>query len=317
MSETTLQGPDADESTTLGKLAAALAKAQGAMEAAKADATNSGYGRKYATLASVWDACRKPLADNGLAVVQRVGGDERRIIITTDLIHAESGEFTRSRVVVPAETDGRRNTAQAMGTSISYLRRYQLAAMVGIAQEDDDAESAGKPAPKRQRDEPRDETPRTTTGPTTLPNYGPFKGANIRDAPPHVLDKYLEDARKELADPSKAKFHGKASALIGALEAELKRQGGAVPEGQRETKTGPALTPMDRIAALAKELGIPGTRVAEWLKGNGLKDRESVTETFVEAFRKWAKEWTLANARDPQDHGSPNVDDDRGEDAPF
>ncbi len=275
--ETLMPGPDADESTTLGKLAAALAKAQGAMEAAKADATNSGYGKKYATLASVWDACRKPLADNGLAVIQRVGGDERRIIITTDLIHGESGEFARSRVVVPAETDGRRNTAQAMGTSISYLRRYQLAAMVGIAQEDDDAESAGKPAPKRDGDrEPRSAS---SAGPVTFPNFGKAAGQPIQGAALKDLEFYAERMRESIASPDKANFKTKNEAMLKAIEAEIAHQRGSG-----------GTAPMDRISALAKELGIPGPRVAEWLKGNGLKDRSAVTETFVEAFRTWASE---------------------------
>ena len=56
------------QSETIGKLAEALSKAQGSMSAAaRSGKGNYGY---YATLDSVWDAARKPLADNGLAVTQ-------------------------------------------------------------------------------------------------------------------------------------------------------------------------------------------------------------------------------------------------------
>jgi len=63
-------------SETTGALAAALAKAQRAMEGAKKDGWNSFYKSKYAELASVWDACREPLTANGLAVVQTTNADE-------------------------------------------------------------------------------------------------------------------------------------------------------------------------------------------------------------------------------------------------
>lgn len=305
-----LVGPDADESTTLGKLAAALAKAQGAMEAAKLDAQNSGYGKRYATLSSVWEACRGPLSANGLAVVQRVGGDERRIIITTDLIHGESGEFMRSRVVVPAETDGRRNMAQAVGTSISYLRRYSLAAMVWIAQEDDDAESAGKAAPKRDRqDPPAGES--VGASPANFPNFGKWKGAPISGAPVEALEFHLSAARKSLADPDKAKYHAKESALIGAIEAELKRQSGAVPQKADEAPktvvaTPPPKKPMIDVAEgesedhakqrtagvfyaqavkVGKDQGWEQADVGKWLKDNRKRGGKSeVTEEDVRLF---------------------------------
>lgn len=241
-----LQGPDTDESSTLGKLAAALAKAQGAMHAAEKTATNPGFNKKYATLAAVWEACRGPLAENGLAVVQRVGGGgDGRIILTTDLIHAESGEFVRSRWTVPADLEARRNAVQALVSATTYARRTQLAAMVGIAVEDDDGESAGAKGNRRQEAEHRD--PHSESGhnpapsgggPSNFPNFGKGNGAPIRDAAPPVLEFHLEQARKSLANPDKAKFHVKESALIGALEAELARQRAAAPEGKWETAAG-------------------------------------------------------------------------------
>lgn len=235
MNET--NGVEADESPTLGKLAAALAKAQGAMNNAEKTANNPGFNRKYATLAAVWDACREPLAANGLAVVQRVGGGDGRVILTTDLIHAESGEFMRSRWVVPADVEARRNAVQALGSATTYARRYALAALVGVAVEDDDGEGAGAKGGRRQdREEQRDPTPESGSrlapngsAPTTFPNYGKAKGEAINGAPLPTLEFYANGCRRSLADASKVKFHDKEQALLNAIVAEIARQTGPSP----------------------------------------------------------------------------------------
>lgn len=98
-------GVDADESPERDKLAAALAKAQGAMTHADpsrtAKITKDGTAkRRYATLADVMDAGRPALAANGLAVIQHPSGGAGGLVLTTWLIH-ESGQWMRSRLSVP------------------------------------------------------------------------------------------------------------------------------------------------------------------------------------------------------------------------
>jgi hypothetical protein len=106
------------------------------MGGAKKDATNVFYHSNYSTLAAVWDACRKPLSDNGLAIFQPTRhGENGKIIIETLLAHS-SGEWIMGELdIQPVKTD-----PQSIGSAITYARRYALAAMVGIAPEDDDAE---------------------------------------------------------------------------------------------------------------------------------------------------------------------------------
>lgn len=315
-------GGEADESPTLGKLAAALAKAQGAMHNAEKTANNPGFNRKYATLAAVWDACREPLAANGLAVVQRVGGGDGRVILTTDLIHAESGEFMRSRWVVPADVEARRNAVQALGSATTYARRYALAALVGVAVEDDDGEGAGAKAGRREREDQRDLPPENGSRPSSsgggavFPNFGPAKGAPVHGATAEHLQTYLEAARKSLADPSKAKWHAKESALIGVLEAELARQRGSAQPTPETKSSSP--TPLDQIANMAKAKGIPGARVASWLSGNGFPDRATAKAKLgpdmVAAFGAFADAWRPDPPPSDEDHETraENVDD-----APF
>jgi hypothetical protein len=127
-----------NRSESIGKLAAALAKAQGAMHGAMKDSKNPHFNSRYADLASIVDAAREPLAQNEISVVQNAGRPESGLVSMTTLLLHSSGEWLESDpLVVQAKDAG----PQAVGSCLTYLRRYQLAAMVGIAPEDDDAEA--------------------------------------------------------------------------------------------------------------------------------------------------------------------------------
>lgn len=129
-----------NQSESIAELSAALAKAQGAMQGAKKDASNPFFKSSYSTLASVWDACRKPLSDNGLSVVQTTEFFPENpdiVCIETTLCHS-SGQWIKGRLAgKPAKAD-----PQGVGSCITYFRRYALQSMVGIAPEDDDGNAA-------------------------------------------------------------------------------------------------------------------------------------------------------------------------------
>lgn len=139
-----------DMSSGLAELAKALAKAQGAMGAAKKDAMNPHFKSKYADLAAVWDAIRAPLADNGLSVVQRVTSAREGVTVETILLHA-SGEWVRDRCWLPVA----QQTPQAYGSAITYARRYSLSALVGVAADEDDDGNAASDGPNQGRREAR------------------------------------------------------------------------------------------------------------------------------------------------------------------
>jgi hypothetical protein len=107
------------------------------MGGAKKDSTNPHFKTAYADLASVWDACRAPLANAGLSVVQLVSSDATHAIIETILAHS-SGEWVSSTLAVPLT----KADAQGLGSAITYGRRYALAAIVGVCPADDDGEAA-------------------------------------------------------------------------------------------------------------------------------------------------------------------------------
>lgn len=132
--------PYTNRSIEIKNLAGALVKAQAEIEGAKKDTKakiTDTVTRTYADLASVWDAVRKPLTDNGLAVIQFPRTAGNGVEIETTLLHT-SGEFMRDVLWVPCG----KNDAQGLGSAITYGRRYALMAVVGVCPVDDDGAAA-------------------------------------------------------------------------------------------------------------------------------------------------------------------------------
>ena len=127
-----------EKSELINELSAALSKAQGQIEDAKKDSNNPFFKTKYADLASVWEACRKPLSSNNLAVIQTIEVKEGKRYLETMLSHS-SGQFIRSSL----DLSSKEESMQAIGSAITYARRYSLSAIVGVCpDDDDDAEKA-------------------------------------------------------------------------------------------------------------------------------------------------------------------------------
>jgi hypothetical protein len=162
-----------DKSETIIELAKALVKAQGQISPALKDSENPHFRSKYADLSSVWAACRKPLTDNGLSVVQMPvdAPTPGSVALTTLLLHT-SGEYISSTVSAPLT----KQDAQGIGSALTYLRRYALSAIIGVvADEDDDGNAASRPqatsysAPQQQHPQapaPRQQPAQQATAPS-------------------------------------------------------------------------------------------------------------------------------------------------------
>ena len=135
-----------NKSETIGALAGALSKAQAEIRGAIKDTANPFFKSKYADLSSVWEACREQLTKNGLSVVQTNKAGDGRVIVETILMHT-SGEWISGELdMKPVKDD-----PQGVGSAITYARRYALAAIVGVAPEDDDGNAAsGKTKPQKE-----------------------------------------------------------------------------------------------------------------------------------------------------------------------
>ena len=132
-----------NQSESIANLAKALSIVQGKLTYAKKDSKNPFFKSNYADLESVWDACRELLSNNGLAVTQFPGlysELDKSMSLTTILTH-ESGEWITQEMSVPVS----KVDAQGAGSAITYMRRYALAAVVGVVQADDDGNAASTP----------------------------------------------------------------------------------------------------------------------------------------------------------------------------
>lgn len=136
-----------ETSETVDKIAPAFVKAQAACNGAKKSSTNPHFKNKYADLTQVWAACEEALEANGLAVLQGLGEASGGMMhMSTMLLHS-SGQWIKSSASIPLP----KADPQGYGSATTYLRRYALAAMVGIVQEDDDGNAGSRGAVKAEK----------------------------------------------------------------------------------------------------------------------------------------------------------------------
>ena len=129
-----------DRSESTINLFKALSVFQGELE--NVEKSKEGHGYKYATLGACIDAAKECLAKNGLSVIQLMGTSESGDSTLETVLTHSSGEYVSSSCVMPIAKlagGGSSNPAQIMGASITYMRRYQYAAIIGLAQDDTDA----------------------------------------------------------------------------------------------------------------------------------------------------------------------------------
>jgi hypothetical protein len=148
----------------------ALIAALTAMGPVKKDANNPAYKSKYASLESVLETIEGPLHAAGLVFTQTfdvVGGE---VLLVTTLTHAETEQAIVSKAPVRCQEP---NNPQKLGGAITYMRRYSLLALLGLAPEDDDGNAASQPVKTPQA------RPRPVTAPSP-PRQAPMAGETVQ-----------------------------------------------------------------------------------------------------------------------------------------
>lgn len=102
------------------------------------DSSNPFHKTKYASLGAHLDHCEITLSKHGLILLQTINGTHEKPILISNLCHLESGQWIKSYTPLINP----KNDSQGLGGSITYMRRYSMACMLGLSSEDDDAESA-------------------------------------------------------------------------------------------------------------------------------------------------------------------------------
>lgn len=122
------------------EISKALCKAQSSITFAIKDAVNPHLKSKYADLPSVIDAIKPSLNEQGIIFIQSAGEMiNMHLQLTTRLMHV-SGEWVEDTMTMPLV----KQDPQGYGSALTYARRYSLAAIVGLYQDDDDGQQATK-----------------------------------------------------------------------------------------------------------------------------------------------------------------------------
>lgn len=182
------------QSADIGELVAALAKVQGQLQPAVKDSTNPFFQSKYADLLSVWESCRALLSSNGLAVIQTTAPHDNMVSVVTTLAHT-SGQWIRGTLTLKPV----KNDPQGAGSALTYARRYALAAIVGVAPEDDDGNAA-------TRSNGKTEAPASTAEGDDVCAFGKNKGKAWADMSDKQLLFYRDFFQEKANDPKNAKY---------------------------------------------------------------------------------------------------------------
>jgi hypothetical protein len=145
-------------SEQINELAAALASAQSAFAPVQKTGKNPFFKSRYVTLDGIIEMIRKPLGDNNLSYSQMLSTDDDAYKLHTLLMHS-SGQWIGSTIVIPVFGGKGTNELQELGRSITYMKRYVLAAMLGISSdEDNDGNGQNQQAQSQQNPVAKDAT---------------------------------------------------------------------------------------------------------------------------------------------------------------
>lgn len=213
-------GPSKDSTPApknIGKIALALSKAQAKIMGASKDGNNPHFNSSFATLASVMDAIREPLSENELSLIQPTCLVGENLYIKTIIMHS-SGESLEGIYPVICKDW---NNPQAVGSGMSYSRRYSVTAMLCIPQLDDDGNGATGPSQSNHQPESK-----ISGDPAEYEiKMGTHKGKRLKEftlEQLHKLAKYYVDAaakqNKDVTGPAR-EFLDNLNAYVDYLDA--------------------------------------------------------------------------------------------------
>ena len=207
-------------------MSAALVKALGELsEVHKSGKVNAGQRKySYMQLPDLLAEVRGVLARHNLALIQRLAtSDTGRMQVTTVILDAD-GPVADSG---PLEFDHNPNP-QVVGSAVTYYKRYQLSALVGLAgDEDDDGARAAAPAKSREeygQTKPVTRQKASPDDPANAPYSSPPPRPAVLDAEqqlPHTFDP-LDPARPA------------SRASVGKMFVTLKHAGITDPDHQKQ-----------------------------------------------------------------------------------
>lgn len=154
----------------MNAISAALVKFQSQLRPVNKDSENPFFKSSYADLSSILQAVVPLLTANGLAVIQPMKVENGITILITKIIHS-SGESIQSEMVLPVVAD-----PQKFGSLITYYKRYQLQAILGVSTKDED-DDGNYASDKQYNQQPKVNTNQAISSSNSVPASDAQKGA--------------------------------------------------------------------------------------------------------------------------------------------
>lgn len=135
------------QSAKIDQIAKALFAAKRKIGEVSKTADNPDFNSKYADYGAVWGACKDPLEEEGLLVLQNPvpSTKDGYLFLETKIIHVESEQWIASLAEIPLT----KRDPQAFGSALTYGRRYVLCTVLGIVTKDDDGNDASGRSPQQ------------------------------------------------------------------------------------------------------------------------------------------------------------------------
>ena len=124
-----------EKSETIIELSKAFAKMQMELEQPLKNANNPFFKSKYVPLENVVDSITRASSKHGLSFTQFPSSDENGNVTVGTMVMHESGEWIEYDPICLKPV---KNDPQAVGSAITYAKRYALSAIFGITSDNDD-----------------------------------------------------------------------------------------------------------------------------------------------------------------------------------
>lgn len=179
------------------KIYGALLEVQKEIRNPENSAVNPFAKSKYAPLNEILNMVRPLLNKNGLILIQNTGTDDGVAYVQTIIAHESGEELSFDRLYLKDERQS--NPVQAMGSAISYGRRYQLTSILGIAgEEDTDGNVKAKPKNNEERKKPAPKSNKTPKPKSAKTPKKPKPPAKKNDETTYKPDLFKDTNKGEL-----------------------------------------------------------------------------------------------------------------------
>ena len=133
------------QSMDVSEIMPALGLAQGEASGAGAAGKNPVFKSLYVTRPAVLLVLKPIMAKHGLALIHSMGVGVNKSLLAVARLYHSSGQWIE--ITIPMRASDRGDMNQALGSVMTYARRYTACALFQLPQVDDDANFADKKGP--------------------------------------------------------------------------------------------------------------------------------------------------------------------------